>query len=60
VLAWESYVEAKALRLARAVLQSEDPDALFDDDYFPKPLVELTSDGPLLSPIQPDVNNVEG
>ena len=55
MLAWESYVEAKALQLARAVLQSEDLDAIFGDDYSHEPFVELTSDGPLLGRVSRSV-----
>ena len=35
-------------------------DVVFGYDHFHKPFVELTSEGPVLLPEQPDVNNFEG
>ena len=45
-----------------AVLRSEDVgvDVIFGNDHFHKPFVGLTSEGPVLLPVQPDVNNFEG
>lgn len=35
-------------------------DVIFGYDHFHKPFTELTSEGPVLLPVQPDVNNFEG
>ena len=45
-----------------AVLMSEDMgvDVIFGYDHFHKPFTQLTSEGPILLPVQPDVNNFEG
>jgi len=45
-----------------AVVRSEDVgvDVIFGYDHVHKPFVELTSEGPILLPVEPDVNNFEG